>query len=266
MKESAWRPRLADLSWVDVKAGLQETDIVIVPVGAIEQHGPHLPLATDSFNIEAVAEEAAELERVFVAPTLVYGVSDNHMAFSGTVTLRPRTLIDLIVDVAGSLSRHGFRRILLLNGHSGNDSAIGVAAQELRASLRGTVIAVSGLAAFVYDGYAPRSGIVYHADEGETAHSLAVTPELVRMDRAAKEVTPPFLSYYRRYAAEGGEMTGVVSYGLPPTDALSTSGIMGDASAATAGAGQRMHEVAVSGLRRILGDLKRTPVDGDRGT
>jgi creatinine amidohydrolase len=262
MTEREWRQRLADLSWVDVKDGLKETDIVVVPIGAIEQHGPHLPLGTDSYNIEAVAEKAARLERVFVAPTLVYGVSDNHIAFSGTVTLRPRTLIDLILDVAGSLYEHGFRRILLLNGHSGNDSAIGVAAQELRTALRGAVIAISSLAAFVYDGYVPRSGIVYHADEGETAHTLAVVPDLVRMDRAANEVTAPFLSYYRRYAAEDGEMTGLVSYGLPPTDALSTSGIMGDASAATAGAGERMHDVAVSGLRRILGDLKRTPATG----
>jgi creatinine amidohydrolase len=264
--EIAWRPRLGDLSWVDVRDGLRQTDVVIVPVGAIEQHGPHLPLCTDSINIETVAEKAARVERVFVAPTLVYGVSDNHMAFSGTVTLRPRTLIDLILDVAGSLNRHGFRRILLLNGHSGNDSAIGVAAQELRTALRGTVIAVSNLADFVYDGYVPRSGVVYHADEGETAHSLAVAPDLVRMDRAVKEVTQPFVTYYRRYAAAGGDMTGLVSYGLPPTDALTASGVMGDASAATPEAGERMHEVAVSGLRRILADLKRTPATGDRGS
>jgi creatinine amidohydrolase len=266
MEDGPWQPRLANLTWVDVREFLQRTDTVIIPVGATEQHGPHLPLCTDSANIQAVAEMAARLERVFVAPTLVYGVSDNHMAFTGTITLRPRTLIDLILDIVRSLHRHGFRRLLLLNGHGGNNDAVGVAAQELRAALPDTVIAVADLAAFIYDGYEPVSRIIYHADEGETSHSLVVTPDLVRMDRALSDVGGSFLTYYRRYVQKEGDMTGRVSYGLPPTDSLSASGIMGDASAATVDAGARMHEVAVNGLCRILQDLKRTAATGDKSS
>src|SRR5438128_7904402 len=94
-----WRPRLAELTSPELRSRLSETDVVIIPVGATEQHGSHLPLCTDSINIQAVAEGAARMERVLVAPTLVYGVSDNHMAFCGTISLRSQTLVALLVDV-----------------------------------------------------------------------------------------------------------------------------------------------------------------------
>lgn len=263
--EMAWRPRLGELTWAEVKAGLEQTNLIIIPVGATEQHGPHLPLCTDSMNIQAVAEDAALLERVFVAPTVVYGVSDNHMSFAGTVSLRPRTLIDLVFDVGRSLHSHGFWRLLLLNGHGGNLDSMGVAAHELRAALPDAVVAFSDLVGFVYDGYEPTSRIIYHADEGETAHSLAVAPDLVRMDRAVTEVSQGFAAYYGRYYAKGGEMAGRTNYGLPPTDIMTTSGVMGDAAAATLEAGKRMHEVAVNGLRGIVQDLKaRAPFSESR--
>jgi creatinine amidohydrolase len=252
-----WQPRLAELTSPELRSRLSATDVVIIPVGATEQHGPHLPLCTDSINIQAVAEDAARMERVLVAPTVVYGVSDNHMAFCGTISLRSQTLIAVLLDVGESLLRHGFRRLLLLNGHGGNFDAMGVAAHEFRLSHPQVVVAFTDVVSFIYEGYEPASKIVYHADEGETAHTLAVAPELVRMDRAVREVTPAFGDYYRRYYAAGGEMTGRVSYGLPPTEMLSSSGVMGDATAATPEAGSRMHAVAVAGLRGVLEDLKK---------
>jgi creatinine amidohydrolase len=252
-----WRPRLAELTSPELRSWLSETDVVIIPVGATEQHGPHLPLCTDSINIQAVAEDAARVERVLVAPTVVYGVSDNHMAFCGTISLRSQTLVAVLLDVGNSLLRHGFRRLLLLNGHGGNFDAMGVAAHELRLSHPEVVVAFADLVSFIYEGYEPGSKIIYHADEGETAHTLAVAPDLVRMDRAVREVTTSFSDYYHRYYAAAGEMTGRVSYGLPPTETLTSSGVMGDATAATPEAGRRMHAVAVAGLRGIVQDLKK---------
>ena len=252
----AWQPRLADLSSPEVRELLPETDFVIIPVGAIEQHGPHLPLSTDSINIAAVAEDTARVERVLVAPTVVYGVSDNHLAFSGTVSLRPQTLTALLIDIGTSLIRHGFRRLLLLNGHGGNIDAMSTAAHELRTAHPRAVVAICDIVSFIYDGYEPASKIIYHADEGETAHTLAVAPELVHMERAVKEVSATFSDYYKRYYAHGGEMTGRVSYGVPPTDSLTRTGVMGDPTQATREAGERMHSVAIAGLRRIVQDVK----------
>jgi creatinine amidohydrolase len=265
MSDDSWRPRVAELSWTELQKKMGETDIVVIPVGAIEQHGPHLPLCTDSMNIQSVAEDAARLERVFVAPTVVYGVSDNHMAFCGTISLKPQTLINVLVDIGTSLFVHGFRRLLFLNGHGGNYDAMGVAAHELRLAHRDAVVALSDVVGFIYDSYVPTSGIIYHADEGETAHSLAVAPDLVRMDRAVRDISKSFSAYYERYYAKNGPMTGRISYGVPPTETLTTSGVMGDASAATREAGDRMHMVAVDGLRKILRDLKtKTPMPEER--
>ncbi|PZR70339.1 MAG: hypothetical protein DLM66_04055 [Candidatus Dormiibacter spiritus] len=255
-----WQPRLEELSWPEVKELLTATDTVIIPVGATEQHGPHLPLCTDSMNIRALAEDAAREEMVLVAPTIAYGVSDNHLMFSGTIALRPQTLVSLLIDVGTSLLSHGFRRLLLLNGHGGNYDTMGTAAHELHQAQRDAIVALTDIVSFVYDGYVPASGIIYHADEGETSHALAVAPDLVRMERAVKEVSGPFSAFYHRYYAQGGQMTGRVSYGPPSTESLSTSGVMGDATAATREAGERMHRVAVDGLRHILQDVKAKPL------
>ena len=115
-----------------LRSRLSDTDLVIIPVGATEQHGPHLPLCTDSINIEAVAEDAARAETVLVAPTITYGVSENHLAFCGTIAVRPQTLTAVLVDIGESLLSHGFSRLLLLNGHGGNYEAMALAAHELR--------------------------------------------------------------------------------------------------------------------------------------
>src|SRR5438067_67145 len=104
----------------ELRSRLGVTDVVIIPVGATEQHGPHLPLCTDSINIEAVAEDAARAETVLVAPTITYGVSENHLAFCGTIAVRPQTLTAVLVDIGESILSHGFSRLLLLNGHGGN--------------------------------------------------------------------------------------------------------------------------------------------------
>jgi len=256
MNAGAWQPRLADMTSPGLRSRLSDTDLVIIPVGATEQHGPHLPLCTDSINIESVAEDAARAERVLVAPTLTYGVSDNHLAFCGTIAVRPQTLAAVLVDIGESLLGHGFSRLLLLNGHSGNYEAMALAAHELRRLHGDAVIGLTDLASFVYDGYEPTSRIIYHADEGETAHTLAVAPQLVHMELAVREVTDPFSDYYNRYCAGDGEMTGRLSYGVPHTETMTRSGVMGDATEATAEAGRRMHAVAVDGLCAIVRDVK----------
>jgi len=256
MSADGWQPRLADMTSPELRARLDATDLVIIPVGATEQHGPHLPLCTDSINIAAVAEDAARAENVLVAPTIPYGVSENHLAYCGTIAVRPQTLTALLVDIGQGLLSHGFSRLLLLNGHGGNYEAMALAAHELRRLHADAVIGLTDLASFVYDGYEPASRIIYHADEGETAHTLAVAPQLVRMERAVREVTDSFNDYYHRYYAGDGEMTGRLSYGVPRTETMTRSGVMGDATLATPEAGQRMHAVAVSGLCAIVRDVK----------
>lgn len=248
---------MADLAWPVVAEALSSCRLVVIPVGSIEQHGPHLPLRTDTMNVEWAAVQAATQARVFVAPTVSVGVAGNHLGFAGTMSLRPRTLIAVLTDLVNSLAISGFTQFLLVNGHGGNFAAMLVAAEELRADHPEWQIAFTDIVNLATDAGQRSSDIEYHADEVETSMSMVVAPHLVDLSRAVREVTPSFEDYYRRYYATGGEMHGVVSYGLPPTRELSASGVMGDATAASPELGRAVAEATVRGLVEVIADMKR---------
>lgn len=243
--------RLEHMTWVDCGEVLRDTDLVIVPIGAVEQHGPHLPLGTDWLNIEYAAVKAAKRCAVVVAPTIKTGISDNHMDFPGTITLRPETLVALIEDYCNSLSLHGFRRFVLLNGHGGNNAAINVAVIKLRRQLPGHIFGhvIAGLLKKRADDCL-EDKLKYHADEGETSRMLVTAPELVRMDKAGEE-TPRSPSGL--YAFGPSDLAVHNSFfGLPRTKACTSSGIFGNALLATPEKGEIVHEAIVKGLCDII--------------
>lgn len=124
---------LERMTWPEAKAALERGVAVVIPVGSTEQHGHHLPLSTDTINVYALARLAAERSgQAVVTPPVAFGTAHNHMHFPGTITLQLDTLKALLVDVAASLIHHGFHRLLLLNGHGGNISAVGAAAEQIR--------------------------------------------------------------------------------------------------------------------------------------
>ena len=125
---------LAKLTWQEAQALFKETDIAIIPVGSQEQHGPALPLDNDSFQAQEFADLVADKLwpkiKTVVAPLISYGVSPHHMPFSGTITLRHETFIDLIVDVGKSLAKHGAKKIIVMNSHGGNTAGTDVVTQQ----------------------------------------------------------------------------------------------------------------------------------------
>ncbi|MEM2102567.1 MAG: creatininase family protein, partial [Candidatus Bathyarchaeia archaeon] len=124
---------LGEMAWPDVQEFLANHNVAIVPVGSNEQHGPHLPLDTDAYDAFWLSLKAAEKAGcALVAPPIYYGVSMHHMDFPGTVTLSPHTLEKLAYEVATSLVRHGFRKIVFENGHGGNTQALESAAQRVK--------------------------------------------------------------------------------------------------------------------------------------
>jgi creatinine amidohydrolase len=257
--------RLEELTWEEAAGRLAaDPDLVIMlPVGSTEQHGPHLPLGTDSINVDHLCAEAAgRLDGVLMAPCVSYGIAHNHIDFQGTVTLEPETLIQLTLDILRSLYSHGFRRFLIVNGHGGNNDTLDVAAIKARKEMGDAVIGhcYSGALARTGAAAVSESGIQYHADEAETSKTLAVRPDLVRLDKAKRDVSPAFDAYYHRYYAPGGDMTGLVSYGLPPTICLSQSGVMGDAGVANAEKGAHIVESYLETLVTILRDVRDMPV------
>lgn len=130
---------LSTASWPEVEAYLQRSRGIVVPIGSHEQHGPNGLVGTDAICPEVIAQEAAQADGFLVGPTFSVGQAQHHMAFAGSITLRPSTMIAALQDWIYSLSRHGFQRIYFLNGHGGNVATINAAFSEAYSSwsLRG---------------------------------------------------------------------------------------------------------------------------------
>jgi creatinine amidohydrolase len=125
---------LARCTWQEVERYLEQTRGILLPVGSTEQHGPSGLIGTDALCAELIAQGVGEATGAMVAPTLGFGMAQHHMAFCGTMTLRPQTLLAVLVDLLGSLARHGFERCLVINGHGGNMATIMAAFSELYAA------------------------------------------------------------------------------------------------------------------------------------
>ena len=121
-------------TWQEVEAYLETARGILLPVGSTEQHGPNGLIGTDAICAELVARGVGEATGALVAPTLNFGMAQHHMAFRGTMTLRPQTLLAVLVDLLNSLAHHGFERCLVINGHGGNMATIMAAFSELHAS------------------------------------------------------------------------------------------------------------------------------------
>jgi creatinine amidohydrolase len=169
--------------------------LLVLPVGAVEQHGPHLPVGTDRMTVEhiarAAASEAAAEIPIVVAPTLPFGSSHHHLPFGGTLSLGTETYYRVLVDLAESLIAGGFRRIFILNGHGGNSELIQLAARDMAlkhpAHLAAAPYWTIAWDALVAEQAHVGAGLPGHAGRFETSLILALRPELVREPRPHRD-------------------------------------------------------------------------------
>lgn len=228
---------LARLTTREIAALDGDRVLVVLPVAAVEQHGPHLPVFTDSMIVQAVLTRALELRpddgRVWALPLQAYGKSNEHTGFAGTFGLRAETLAHTLRDIARGVHASGLRRLMFLNGHGGNPEILDYVARDLREELEILCFTAHpfrfGLArdiiADVEEGY----GI--HGGEGETSVILAIAPELVHPAEYTPEL-PPVRRYMRRTT-----LKGAASFGWLTRD-LSSSGTIGDPRGASAAKGE----------------------------
>jgi creatinine amidohydrolase len=228
--------RMEEMTWPAIRAAIEGgCATAVVAVGATEQHGPHLPTMTDARIGDAVAELVARrLGDALVARTIAVGVSEHHLAFGGTISLKPETLKLILRDYADSLARCGFSRIVFVPTHGGNFPAVREAIDEARAAHPGVDVAgytdLLGFAGFLnrvsadFGVSAEASGA--HAGENETSMMMALEPELVDAKRFAAGYLGPL---------GGAEVKRILERGMPD---LTSNGVLGDPGGASAEKGR----------------------------
>ncbi|WP_282604355.1 creatininase family protein [Pelagibius sp. Alg239-R121] len=239
-----------------------ETTVAIMPLGAIEQHGPHLPVSTDAVIAEEMAKRSLQIlpEAVpaLLMPTQAIGKSNEHLAFAGTLTLTPKTLIDVWYEVAEGIKRAGLSKILFVNAHGGQPQVMEIVARELR--VKQGILAVTsswwhmGLPEGLVAAEEIRHGI--HGGTVETSIMRYLRPDLVKMDKAANfvSVLPETESTNERLRYVGGVGIGWQAQDLHPL------GVAGDASAATTEIGEAVVKHATSALAQLITEVSRHPL------
>ncbi|MEM7273157.1 MAG: creatininase family protein [Actinomycetota bacterium] len=249
--------RLADLRASDLPQALDHDSILILPVGAIEQHGPHLPFNTDLVIAEACAEAvvaaAGDALDLWLLEPLAYTKSNEHAGTPGTIWLGPDTMLRVLDDIGRSIAATPARKLAFLNGHGGNSSLLNVACRELRLN--------HGLEVFLLHPSLPPDqggssakpaselGMGVHAGRDETSLMLHLRPELVRMDLADRNV-PAHLAD-NRHVRFGGSVT----FGWLAAD-FGDSGVIGDPTGADDAQGAALFKLAVEQLVDAFGEIR----------
>jgi creatinine amidohydrolase len=261
------RSAYAHHTWLELRELAARDDIVVViPTATLEDHGYHLPIDTDVRLIEAIGARAVERFNsgghgaAMLFPTAVHGYTPHHMDFPGTVTLRWNVFVESLLDCGRSLCRHGFDRILIVNGHGSNAPLVDLAARLINLEHRGAVCMASTLylttpesIELIETERSSEPGGMSHACELETSIYLALEPDLVQMDKAVREIPNWNENVHNDWP--GG---GPLSY-WPHWSAFSESGVMGDPTLATAEKGRAFLERACEEAAQFIAEVAHRP-------
>lgn len=257
--------------WADLKSpdfrDLPEDAVAILPTGATEQHGPHLPLSVDCDLPRAVLErmlgQLDPAQSVLILPMLTVTKSDEHDAFPGTLSLSADTLLAVLREIGAAVARAGVRRLVLFNGHGGNTAVLQIAARDLR--LRHGMI----VASCSWSGFAEWQGLIspgeyatdLHAGDSETSAMLAARPDLVEMGKA-RDFRPAMQDWAGPFDRIG--LAGQPAAPAWAIEDLNAEGACGNAAAATAEKGTALLDSAARNLAVFLGQFARFDHRGTR--
>jgi creatinine amidohydrolase len=249
-----WVPdhrNFAYLTWKQVDSLPRETTLLVLPTAAIEQHGHHLPLATDTLINNLLLGKALQLvpdsPPIYALPAVCYGKSNEHLGFPGTLSVSAQTFLSLGRDLGASVAASGFTKLVLYNTHGGNSSLVDVLARDLRAEFGLRTFSLFGSPEAAFDGVSKQERTYgFHAGEIETSYLLHATPELVHQN----EYTVNYIARIDKPELLRPEGSAANFAWL--TRDIAPSGVLGDPSAATAENGERWANEAASRLAEIL--------------
>ena len=250
-----------NLTWPDIGKAAENGCLVIQPLGSTEQHGHHLPVDTDAGIVGEVARRAAQkVNRTLVLPCLKYGISWHHIDFPGTISVSLETYIAVIKDIASCLARHGFKILILLNGHGGNAAALKAASSAFLDQIDLKIIALTYWEIIDSQKVATirtsALGGMSHAGEFETSVQLALNAGRVYPDRYVANPRKAKLPYTKEDMFADGPV--LVSARLRQANKI---GVVGDPTSASAQKGQAFLDLAVDALAALLEALQTETVN-----
>lgn len=249
--------RYARLTWQEMNDAIAAQKLVILPTGSTEQHGPHLPLEVDAFLTESVCLEVGRRipDKVLVLPTVSYGLNMHHIDFPGTIHVEPETFIAFCLNITKSVAYHGFKHILIVNGHGSNTPLVDLVARKTVFETDSLCAAVN-YASLAIDAFnkIKETPTLAHSDEFETSLLLHLAPDRVRMDRAVDGNDP-----------EGRYMSADSTSNFPLRfsdywSRWTSTGVHGEPSAATPEKGKVIFEAAVSEMIKLIDEFSNWPV------
>ena len=241
------------------RARQEDQPVVVLPIGSVEDHGYHMPLDVDNFLISSICEEAAKRapDDILLMPLIPYGFETHHMDFTGTIDIRQEHLLNFVLDVTKSVAHHGFRRILIADGHGSNMPILELVARR-------TILETDALCAcFIWPGLAPKEinevretdrGGMAHAGELETSVYLHLDPDRVQMDKAVRDIGMPESEFVWMDLMNGSPVRLMDEW-----TRFSKSGVYGDATVATAEKGEKVFEAVVNAFVRLVHEMKTRP-------
>lgn len=252
---------LQEMTWQEIDA-LNRSTVVVATFGAMEQHGPHLPLETDALIGREIGRrlDVACGQRLLVLPTQWLGLSFHHMSFSGTVTTSVETYLAMAFEILGSIARAGFRKILVINSHGGNVSALDLVLTKCRETYPSTrIVGITYWNAAAAELSAIREseiGGMGHACELETSLVLAVRPDLVRDERIAPDGRQAVSEFSGKDMLKGGSITISRHF-----SEISRYGAVGDPRTASAEKGERFFKAIVDRLASLVSEIETGRID-----
>ncbi len=249
------RHQFSAYSWQEVEEMDRGNTTILIPLGSTEQEGTHLPLGVDTFVAESLANEVAKETDALVGPPLPLGYSEWFLEFSGTISLKLETVTQVLREYTSCLIRHGFRKLIFINGHAGNSTAVDVVAREctLSQSARIAMVEIWKIAnSLAKDIPDLKENAFKHAGEIMTSVMLYLHPDMVTMDRARVEYVKSGKGPFKSKSSLGpAEFKGFEVRLYERTEKLTESGIMGDPLSST----EKKGEVIFHHLKSYLIDM-----------
>ncbi|MDA2963193.1 MAG: creatininase family protein [Actinomycetota bacterium] len=252
----------SNLAWTEIDKLERDRTIFLLPTGAIEQHGAHLPVDTDIFNSSALVEALvknwnpnfqANNYEVIALPPIWWGTSPHHKGYPGTISLRLETFHHLLTDIISSISKHGFYRFLIINGHGGNAGILTASTGDLSESLGVSIPTLSywqSIKKILIEIGESEIGGMGHACEMETSLALYLRPELVNLDALRKDLPNARLPHSCIDFRQPGFLSMPLDFRRD-----SREGVMGDPTLATKEKGQRIFEGALLATNELIGSI-----------